>query len=103
MRTSSYGNIDAVFGDGMHLLFWLTCVDSVNCYHFADSHDIASEHLSTVLVVAAKLNSTALIAAFEYAPHEISAKYTFAKFYTPLLPVSFYLSFKVKSWCDNAH
>ena len=84
------GKLDAVFGDGMRLSFWLAGTDAAGCCRFAGGPYIAPEYLGTGLAVATKADNTALAAAFDYALHEISAKGTFAELYLRYFPVSFY-------------
>lgn len=84
------GKLDAVFGDGMRLSFWLSGTDAAGCCRFAGGPYLAPEYLGTGLAIAAKPDNAALAAAFDYALHEISAKGTFAELYLRYFPVSFF-------------
>ena len=84
------GKLDAVFGDGMRLSFWLAGTDATGCCRFAGGPYIAPEYLGTGLAVATRSDNAALAAAFDYALHEISAKGTFAELYLRYFPVSFF-------------
>lgn len=84
------GKLDAVFGDGMRLSFWLDGTDSANCCRFAGGPYIAPEYLGTGLAIAVKADNPALAAAFDYALQQISVKGTFAELYLRYFPVSFY-------------
>lgn len=84
------GKLDAVFGDGMRLSFWLSGTDAVGCCRFAGGPYLAPEYLGTGLAIATTPGNAALAAAFDYALHEISAKGTFAELYLRYFPVSFF-------------
>ncbi|WP_230978819.1 transporter substrate-binding domain-containing protein [Ollibium composti] len=84
------GKLDAAFGDGMRLSFWLDGSDSADCCHFAGGPYIAPEYLGTGLSIAVKADNSALAAAFDYALQQISVKGTFAELYLRYFPVSFY-------------
>lgn len=84
------GKLDAVFGDGMRLSFWLAGTDAAGCCRFAGGPYLAPEYLGTGLAIATKPDNPALAAAFDYALHEISAKGTFAELYLRYFPVSFF-------------
>jgi polar amino acid transport system substrate-binding protein len=84
------GKIDAAFGDGMRLSFWLASEDAANCCRFAGGPYIAPEYLGTGLAIAAKADQPILAAAFDYALQEISEKGVFAELYLRYFPISFY-------------
>lgn len=84
------GKVDAAFGDGMRLSFWLAGEDAANCCRFAGGPYIAPEYLGTGLSIAAKADQPVLAAAFDYALQEISEKGIFAELYLRYFPVSFY-------------
>ncbi|WP_156460230.1 transporter substrate-binding domain-containing protein [Mesorhizobium sp. Root157] len=84
------GKVDAAFGDGMRLSFWLASDDAANCCRFAGGPYIAPEYLGTGLSIAAKADQPMLAAAFDYALQEISEKGVFAELYLRYFPVSFY-------------
>ena len=84
------GKLDAVFGDGMRLSFWLAGTDAAGCCRFAGGPYLAPEYLGTGLAIATKPDNPALAAAFDYALHQISAKGTFAELYLRYFPVSFF-------------
>lgn len=84
------GKLDAVFGDGMRLSFWLAGTDAAGCCRFAGGPYLAPEYLGTGLTIATGIDNAALAAAFDYALHEIAAKGTFAELYLRYFPVSFY-------------
>ncbi|MFA6155261.1 transporter substrate-binding domain-containing protein [Mesorhizobium sp.] len=84
------GKLDAAFGDGMRLAFWLGGSDAADCCRFAGGPYLAPEYLGTGMAIATRLNDPALAAALDYALQEISMKGTFAEFYLRYFPVSFY-------------
>ena len=84
------GKIDAAFGDGMRLSFWLAGPDAAGCCRFAGGPYLAPEYLGTGMAIAVRPDDAALAAAFDYALQEISAKGIFAELYLRYFPVSFY-------------
>ena len=84
------GKIDAAFGDGMRLSFWLAGADAADCCRFAGGPYLAPEYLGTGMAIAVRPDDAALAAAFDYALQEISAKGIFAELYLRYFPVSFY-------------
>jgi polar amino acid transport system substrate-binding protein len=84
------GKVDAAFGDGMQLSFWLAGEDAANCCRFAGGPYLAPEYLGTGLAIAAAADKPELAAAFDYALQRISADGTFAELYLRYFPVSFY-------------
>ena len=84
------GDVDAVFGDGMRLSFWLADAASQRCCRFAGGPYIAPEYLGTGLAIAARVGDAMLPAAFDHALQEIAAKGTFAELYLRYFPVGFY-------------
>ncbi|WP_269931065.1 transporter substrate-binding domain-containing protein [Aminobacter sp. HY435] len=84
------GKVDAAFGDGMRLSFWLAGTDAAECCRFAGGPYLAPEYLGIGLAIATKPDQAALASAFDYALHEISAKGTFAELYLRYFPVSFF-------------
>ncbi len=84
------GRIDAIFGDGMRLAFWLTSPQAADCCRFAGGPYLAPEYLGTGLAIAARPDETKLTDAFDYALQQISIKGIFAELYLRYFPVSFY-------------
>ncbi|TGQ64967.1 transporter substrate-binding domain-containing protein [Mesorhizobium sp. M00.F.Ca.ET.186.01.1.1] len=84
------GKIDAAFGDGMRLAFWLGGTDAAGCCRFAGGPYLAPEYLGTGMTIATRADNPALAAALDYALQEISIKGTFAEFYLRYFPVSFF-------------
>lgn len=84
------GRIDAAFGDGMRLSFWLADTASDKCCRFAGGPYIAPEYLGAGLSIATRVDDALLPAAFDYALQEISAKGVFAELYLRYFPIGFY-------------
>jgi polar amino acid transport system substrate-binding protein len=84
------GKIDAVFGDGMRLAFWLAGQDSDNCCRFAGGPYLAPEYFGSGLAIAVRGEDAALADAFDYALREINMNGTFAELYLRYFPVSFF-------------
>lgn len=84
------GKLDAAFGDGMRLAFWLGGSDAAGCCRFAGGPYLAPEYLGSGMAIATRADDPALAAALDYALQEISMKGTFAEFYLRYFPVSFF-------------
>jgi polar amino acid transport system substrate-binding protein len=84
------GKIDAVFGDGMRLAFWLAGQDSGDCCRFAGGPYLAPEYFGSGLAIAVRGEDADLAAAFDYALREINIDGTFAELYLRYFPVSFF-------------
>jgi len=84
------GRIDAAFGDGMKLGFWLAGSDSAGCCRFSGGPYLAPEYLGAGLAIATTPGNATLAAAFDYALHQVAAKGTFAELYLRYFPVSFF-------------
>lgn len=89
-RDLKESKIDAAFGDGMRMSFWLSGSDAAGCCRFAGGPYMASDYLGDGLSVAVKAETPELAAAFDYALREITAKGTFAELYLRYFPVSFF-------------
>jgi polar amino acid transport system substrate-binding protein len=84
------GKIDAVFGDGMQLSFWLVSPEAAGCCRFAGGPYLAPEFLGHGLAIAAPRGNATLISAFNYALQKITGDGTFAELYLRYFPVSFF-------------
>lgn len=84
------GKIDAAFGDGMHLSFWLAGPNSEDCCRFAGGPYLAPEYFGSGLAIAVRGDNAALADAFDYALREINTSSTFAELYLRYFPESFY-------------
>jgi polar amino acid transport system substrate-binding protein len=84
------GRIDAIFGDGMKLSFWLDGEDAAGCCRFVGGPYLAPEYFGQGMAIAVKPQDAALVAALDYALQQISAKGVFAELYLRYFPVGFY-------------
>lgn len=84
------GKVDAAFGDGMRLSFWLAGTEAEACCRFAGGPYLAPEYLGTGLAIATRADDRLLTPAFDYALQQITAKGTFAELYLRYFPVSFF-------------
>lgn len=82
--------IDAAFGDGMRLAFWLAGVDAGACCRFAGGPYLAPEYLGSGLALATKSEDAALANAFDYALQKMTVDGRFAELYLRYFPVSFF-------------
>lgn len=82
--------LDAAFGDGMRLSFWLAGTDSQACCQFVGGPYFAPEFLGDGLAIAVRHKDRALADAFDYALREIAVKGIYAELYLKYFPVSFY-------------
>ncbi len=90
MRDLKAGIINAVFGDGMRLSFWLPSEEAEGCCRFAGGPYLAPEYLGRGLAIAVAQENAVLAQAFDYALREISVRGTFAELYLRHFPVSYY-------------
>lgn len=84
------GKIDAVFGDGMRLSFWLASPEAKNCCGFAGGPYMAQDYLGQGLAIAVPAEKPMLAEAINFALHEIEASGAFTELYQRYFPVSFY-------------
>lgn len=82
--------IDAIFGDGMRLGFWLAGADGAACCAFAGGPYISPEYLGQGLAIAVRPEDADLARAFDYALREVGVKGIFAELYLRYFPVGFY-------------
>lgn len=90
MRDLREGRLDAVFGDGMRLSFWLAETAAENCCRFAGGPYLSTEFLGLGLAIATRHEDEALARAFDYALREISVSGRFAELYLRHFPIGFY-------------
>ena len=84
------GNVDAVFGDGMRLGFWLAGQDAADCCRFVGGPYLAPEYFGSGLAIAVRKDDAPLADAFDYALREINMDGTFSDLYLRYFPVGFF-------------
>lgn len=90
LRDLREGRIDAVFGDGVRLAFWLGSPETEACCRFAGGPYLSAEYLGVGLTIATRREDEALARAFDYALREISVSGRFAELYLRHFPIGFY-------------
>lgn len=90
MRDLREGKVDAVFGDGMRLAFWLGGPEAENCCRFAGGPYLSADYLGVGLAIATRLDHEPLARAFDFALREISVSGRFAELYLRHFPIGFY-------------
>jgi polar amino acid transport system substrate-binding protein len=84
------GKIDAMFGDGMRMSFWLGGKDAQNCCRFSGGPYFAPEYFGSGLAIAAPKDRSDLTAAFDYALQAISTRPEFGELYLRYFPIDFF-------------
>ncbi len=84
------GLIDAAFGDGMRMSFWLTESEAADCCQFVGGPYLAPDYLGEGLAIAVPADRPELKQALDFALHQIGIKGTFAELYLRYFPVSFF-------------
>lgn len=84
------GKVQAAFGDGMRLSFWLAGADAAGCCAFAGGPYLAPEYLGQGLAIAVSADDAELARAFDFALREVGVSGTFAELYLRYFPVGFF-------------
>ncbi|MBB3237590.1 transporter substrate-binding domain-containing protein [Phyllobacterium endophyticum] len=82
--------IDAVFGDGSDLSFWIGSLESNNCCVFAGGPYIAPQFLGDGMTIATARDNSELVDAFNFALKALEEKGTTSELYLRYFPVDFY-------------
>jgi len=84
------GNVDAVFGDGLQLSFWLSSQSAEACCRFLDGPYFSQAHFGEGLAIAVRPRNTALIEAFDHALSELNRNGRFTELYLRWFPNGLY-------------
>lgn len=84
------GKLDALFGDGMRLSFWLAGKDAAGCCAFSGGPYLSPAFLGGGLAIATPKDKDDLAAAFDYALQAISTRPEFGELYLRYFPVDFF-------------
>lgn len=84
------GKVQAAFGDGMRLSFWLAGADAAACCAFVGGPYLAPEYLGQGLAIAVRADDAELARAFDFALREVGVSGTFAELYLRYFPVGFF-------------
>lgn len=82
--------IDAIFGDGAELAFWLASAEADNCCIFAGGPYVAPQFLGDGLMIATTLENAQLVDGFNFALKAMEAKGIISELYLRYFPVDFY-------------
>ena len=82
--------IDAVFGDGADLSFWIGSPEAKNCCAFVGGPYIAPHFLGDGMVIATTLENSRLVDAFDFALKAIEERGVTSELYLRYFPVDFY-------------
>ncbi len=82
--------IDAVFGDGSDLSFWIGSPEAGNCCAFVGGPYVAPQFLGDGMSIATTLENSKLVDAFNFALKSIEEKGITSELYLRYFPVDFY-------------
>ncbi len=84
------GTIDAVFGDGLQLSFWLSSQSADNCCRFFDGPYFSQAHLGEGLAIAVRPQNAPLSQAFDHAISALNRNGRFTELYLRWFPNGLY-------------
>jgi polar amino acid transport system substrate-binding protein len=84
------GSVDAVFGDGLQLSFWLSSQSAESCCRFLDGPYISQAHLGEGLAIAVRPRHAALSQAFDHALSALNRNGRFTELYLRWFPNGLY-------------
>lgn len=84
------GTVDAVFGDGVQLSFWLSSQTAEACCRFFDGPYFSRAHLGEGLAIAVSPRNASLAKAFDYAIAALNRNGRFAELYLRWFPNGLY-------------
>ncbi len=84
------GEVDALFGDGLQLSFWLDGLDAGDCCVFAGGPYLEAAYFGEGLAIAVKRDESDILAAINAALAAIYADGTYAGIYLRYFPLSFF-------------
>ncbi|PCI05885.1 MAG: amino acid ABC transporter [Hyphomicrobiales bacterium] len=84
------GEVDAVFSDGLSLVFWLASAASNNCCRFVDGPFLSEEYFGKGLAVAMPKGNEKLKAAMDFALKSINDKGVFTELYLRYFPIGMF-------------
>lgn len=82
------GRVEAIFGDGVGLSFWLESEAAGDCCSFSGGPYLSERHLGEGLAIAVAKKDADLARALDYAIGQIVAKRTFSELMLRYFPVS---------------
>ncbi len=84
------GDVDALFGDGLQLSFWLDGIDAADCCVFAGGPYLEPAFFGEGLAIAVRPGAGDVIDAINTALRDIYASGIYAGIYLRYFPLSFY-------------
>jgi polar amino acid transport system substrate-binding protein len=84
------GKLDAIFGDGMTLSFWLGDKASENCCIFSGGPYLGPQFLGQGMAIAVGAENAQLAKAFDYALEALEQKGVMTELYLRYFPIGFY-------------
>lgn len=84
------GDVDAHFGDGLGLSYWLQGTSSANCCVFAPGPWLEPGYFDHGLAIAVRGKSENLRAALDYALQQVHDDGAFGELYLRYFPISFF-------------
>lgn len=84
------GKLDAAFGDGVSLSFWLGSTDADKCCMFSGGPYMAPQFLGDGMSIAVRRENTILVSAFNNALQALEEKGVMAELFLRYFPNSFY-------------
>jgi polar amino acid transport system substrate-binding protein len=84
------GEIEALFGDGVALSFWLNGTDAGNCCRFLDGPFTESRFFGEGVGIAVKKENVLLRRALDYGLAKISERGVYTDLYLKYFPLGFY-------------
>lgn len=84
------GSIDAVFGDGLQLSFWLSSQSAESCCRFLDGPYFSQAHLGEGLAIAVGRRNAPLSQAFDHALSALNRNGRFTELYLRWFPNGLY-------------
>ena len=82
--------IDAVFGDGLQLSFWLSSQSTESCCRFLDGPYFSQAHLGEGLAIAVQPRKAPLSQAFDHALSALNRNGRFTELYLRWFPNGLY-------------
>ncbi|MES0809409.1 transporter substrate-binding domain-containing protein [Roseibium sp. SCPC15] len=84
------GDMDAHFGDGLSLSFWLPSEAAANCCAFAGGPWLETGYFDQGMAIATRPNDSERAAALNYALRQLYQKGIYQELYLRYFPLSFY-------------
>ncbi|WP_350332803.1 transporter substrate-binding domain-containing protein [Coralliovum pocilloporae] len=84
------GDLDALFGDGVHLAFWINGQGEEACCRFLDGAFVEPGYFGAGMAIGVRADNDRLLAALNYALQHLDEKGDFYSLYLRSFPISIY-------------